>query len=60
MKRCNQRTEEHAYVKEYYKGVNSTPGSPCPYGLENIGQRCAWLAGHFDKHGAIAWEQAKQ
>lgn len=42
------------------QGAAAPPGSRCPYGISEIGLRCAWLAGHYDRHGFLAWEMARQ
>ena len=44
------------YVKE---GEAAKSGDKCPYSTESLMERCAWLAGHYDQHGKIAWEMAR-
>lgn len=41
-------------------GGAAEPGQECPYKMSEIGLRCAWLAGHYDKHGREAWEVARK
>ena len=41
------------------EGEQAQAGSACPYGMSEIGLRCAWLAGHHDAHGREAWEKAR-
>jgi len=47
------------YHKEYLAGYNAFPGTKCPYSEIEIGKRCSWLGGHFDKNGVQAWSKAK-
>lgn len=44
------------------KGEGADAGTKCPYdqSKNKIGLRCAWLAGHYDKHGLEAWEKARR
>ena len=37
------------------EGAIAEAGEKCPYKNSEIGKRCAWLAGHYDKHGLEAW-----
>lgn len=41
------------------QGAAANPGTKCPFSESEIGLRCAWLAGHYDKHGFQAWEKAR-
>jgi hypothetical protein len=45
--------------KSIKEGWNAEAGTRCPYGVSELGERCAWLAGHYDKHGKEAWEMAR-
>lgn len=40
-------------------GADAEPGTKCPFSESEIGLRCAWLAGHYDKHGKDAWSKAR-
>jgi len=41
------------------EGRKAEAGTRCPYGMVDIMERCAWLAGHYDQHGKEAWEKAR-
>ena len=53
----NAKWESQRAIEE---GANAMPGTKCPYskGTE-IHKWGAWLAGHYDKHGLKAWEEAR-
>jgi hypothetical protein len=36
------------------EGWHSVASSPCPYGMDQLGPRCAWLAAHRDRYGSLA------
>lgn len=42
------------YIKEMREGRRAEAGEACPYGIDEIGKRCAWLAGHRDRYGKAA------
>ena len=48
--------ELHAprYGMAWNEGWNARLGSECPYGMVQLGRRCAWLAAHRDRHGKEA------
>jgi len=46
------------YNAQYRAGWAAPAGSPCPYAVNAVGLRCAWLAGHYDSHGQAAWAKA--
>lgn len=50
----------HRFIRYTEQGREAKPGSSCPYGITDIGLRCAWLAGHYDAHGYIAWAHAAE
>lgn len=53
--------DDHAYYRQEIEGRVANPGVKCPYGFgSEMGARCAWLAGHYDKHGLRAWEMARK
>ena len=48
----------HKYYRQEKEGRNAGKNDDCPYGIHQIGKRCAWLAGfrdanrkHVVKHG---------
>jgi ribosome modulation factor len=44
----------HKYYRQEEEGRNAGKNDDCPYGIHQIGKRCAWLAGFRDanrKHG---------
>lgn len=50
--------EQHRYIAQEQEGRKANHGTICPYGVSDNGKRCAWLAGHYDTHGVIAWQLA--
>lgn len=48
--------ELHAprYEPAWREGWNARADSECPYGVTQLGRRCAWLAAHRDRYGALA------
>jgi hypothetical protein len=36
------------------EGWYSNPSTECPYGMTQLGLRCAWLAAHRDRYGSLA------
>jgi hypothetical protein len=53
----NLKWESHCAIAE---GAKALPGTKCPYSKHGeIHQWGAWLAGHYDKHGKAAWEEAR-
>lgn len=50
----------HLYWIQGKEGENAKPGTICPYGMIDIGPRCAWLAAHYDRYGRRAWDKARQ
>lgn len=52
--------QSNPYLPQQKEGEQAEPGAKCPYGLAEIGAMCAWLAGHYDKHGLEAWEKARR
>lgn len=53
------KRREHDFYDAAFQGHSAAPGSRCPYGVSDLGERCAWLAAHYDAHGARAWERAR-
>jgi hypothetical protein len=54
----NLKWEAHCAIQE---GANASSGTKCPYSkASEIHRWGAWLAGHYDKHGREAWEEARQ
>lgn len=51
---------DHQYKPQQIDGEKAEPGTKCPWGVTEIGARCAWLAGHYDKYGLEAWEKARR
>jgi len=47
------------FKSENKAGFNAPAGAKCPWGMADIGLRCAWLAGHYDAHGKAAWDKAR-
>lgn len=45
--------------REVKEGWNADAGTRCPYSMSDLGKRCAWLAGHYDRYGLAAWEMAR-
>lgn len=45
--------------REIEQGWNAEPGTKCPYGISEMAKRCAWLAGHYDHYGLLAWELSR-
>lgn len=43
----------------YRDGWTAAPGDRCPFPYGELGLRCAWLGGHYDRHGTRAWELAR-
>lgn len=52
--------KDHDYIDYYHEGRREIPGTKCPYGMRDMGKRCAWLAGILERHGYDAWEMARQ
>lgn len=49
-----KRAPDHAYAAQELEGSMARKHDDCPYGVNEIGKRCAWLAGFRDanrKHG---------
>jgi ribosome modulation factor len=46
-----QRVPDHRYRKEEIEGAHAGKDARCPYGITDIGRRCAWLAGWHDEYG---------
>ena len=42
------------YERQLSEGRHARPGERCPYGIAELGKRCAWLAGYHDRHGQPA------
>lgn len=40
----------HLYWREELEGAHAGIDACCPYGIDQIGKRCAWLAGYRDAH----------
>lgn len=50
---------QNKYIVQQRQGAMAKPGTVCPYNKTEIGKRCAWLAGHYDRHGYINWAYAR-
>lgn len=45
------KSRVHRYIGEQMEGFASKKADACPYAYSDLGKRCAWLAGHFDRWG---------
>lgn len=53
MKEHKMNISDCIYAEQYNEGFNADLISLCPYGYSDIGARCAWLGGYFDKWGNL-------
>lgn len=47
------------YKAQAQEGWNAAPGTTCPFKDSELGARCAWLAGHYERYGLAAWARAR-
>ena len=45
------RYSECVYAEQYNEGYYSVKLAQCPYEASNLGAKCAWIAGYYDRWG---------
>ena len=57
---CANRKSQMKYTQQYQEGKAALDDARCPYPIEQIGKRCAWLAGYHDARSSWLWQKLQQ
>lgn len=57
---CASQKSQMKYALQYQMGKAASDDARCPYPIEQIGKRCAWLAGFNDARSSWLWQKLQQ